>query len=38
MNERVCEPSPNTVSGSPFSAWRMKVGIARPSVSRMRGP
>ena len=37
-NERVCEPSPKTVSGSPVSAWVMKAGIARPSFSRMRGP
>ena len=29
---------PNTVSGSWRRAWRTKVGIARPSVSRMRGP
>ena len=31
-------PSPNTVSGLPASAWRTKVGIARPSWARMRGP
>ena len=29
---RVCEPSPNTVSGLSVSAWRRKVGTARPSL------
>ena len=32
---RVCEPSPNTVTGLPPSAWRRKVGIARPSFARI---
>jgi dTDP-glucose 4,6-dehydratase len=27
-----------TVIGLPVSAWRRKVGIARPSLGRMRGP
>ena len=35
---RVCEPSPNTVTGLPSSDWRKKVGIARPSFARIRGP
>jgi hypothetical protein len=35
---RVWEPSPNTVSGLSSSAWRRKVGTARPSLGRMRGP
>jgi hypothetical protein len=30
-SERVCRPSPVTVSGSPASACRTKVGTARPS-------
>ena len=38
VKERVWEPSPYTVSGSLRSACRMKVGIARPSVSRIRLP
>ena len=37
-NERVWLPSPNTVTGCPQSAWVMKAGMARPSLSRMRGP
>jgi hypothetical protein len=36
--DRVCRPSPATVNGSPASACRTKVGIARPSSERMRGP
>ncbi len=36
--DRVCEPSPVIVIGSPVSAWRMNVGMARPSYGRMRGP
>ena len=36
--ERVCEPSPKTVTGVPPSAWVMNAGIARPSLIRMRGP
>ena len=35
---RVWEPSPNTVSGLSVSAWRRKVGMARPSCGRIRGP
>ena len=34
----VCDPSPKTVSGFSSSAWRMKVGMARPSCGRIRGP
>ena len=37
-NERVCEPSPKTVNGSPRSACVMKAGIARPSFSLIFGP
>ena len=38
MKERVCEPSPNTVSGAFVSAWVMNAGMARPSFSRCLGP
>ena len=38
QNERVWEPSPNTVTGRSASAWPMKAGMARPSLARMRGP
>jgi hypothetical protein len=36
--ERVWPPVPCTVIGSPRSAWLMKVGMARPSSGRIRGP
>src|SRR5213593_1268231 len=36
QKERVCEPSPNTVSGSLRNAWEMKAGTTRPSRMRMR--
>ncbi len=36
--ERVWLPSPATVSGSPASACVTKVGTARPSSGRIRGP
>ncbi len=38
QNERVWEPSPNTVTGRSVSAWLMNAGIARPSLGRIRGP
>src|SRR6185436_15457099 len=38
QNERVCFPSPNTVIGSPASAWGMNAGTTRPSRTRIRGP
>ena len=38
QNDRVCCPSPKTVIGRSCSAWRMNVGIARPSCGRIRGP
>jgi hypothetical protein len=38
QKDRVCAPSPKTVIGRSCSAWRRKVGIARPSCGRMRGP
>src|SRR5262249_4454163 len=37
-NERVWAPSPKTVMGTPVSAWLLNAGMARPSLSRMRGP
>ena len=37
-NERVCEPSPKTVSGRPASTCETNAGIARPSSTRMDGP
>jgi hypothetical protein len=36
--ERVCVPLPCSVIGWPRSAWVMKVGTARPSSGRIRGP
>ena len=38
QNDLVWEPSPNTVSGLPAIAWLRKVGTARPSLGRIRGP
>lgn len=38
VNERVWEPSPKTVRGSPASAWLMSEGTIRPSFARIRGP
>ena len=38
QNERVWDPSPKTVIGRSCSAWRRKVGMARPSCGRIRGP
>ena len=38
QKQRVCEPSPNTVSGLSASAWSRNVGTARPSLGRIRGP
>ena len=38
MNERVCEPSPKTVSGSLRSACVKNAGMARPSLRRIRVP
>ena len=35
---RVWLPSPKTVSGLSWSAWRRKVGIARPSWGLIRAP
>eukprot|EP00955_Chlamydomonas_euryale_P028842 304062-Chlamydomonas_euryale.AAC.11 len=37
-NERVCVPSPYTVSGLPDSACATKLDTTRPSSSAMRGP
>jgi hypothetical protein len=37
-SDRVCVPSPVTVTGSPRSAWQANVGTIRPSSGRMPGP
>jgi hypothetical protein len=36
--DRVCDPSPVTVTGSPRSAWQMNVGTIRPSSGRIPEP
>ena len=36
--EPAAADTPNTVTGFPSSAWRRNVGIARPSLARMRAP
>src|SRR5262249_23699501 len=36
--DRVCDPSPNTVSGPPPTPWVTNAGTARPALARMRGP
>jgi len=36
--DRVCEPSPYSVSESPRSACLMKLETTRPSSGSMRGP
>ena len=38
VKERDCVPSPNTVIGSPASAWRTKFGITMPYCPVCRGP
>ncbi len=38
QNDRVWLPSPNTVIGSPRSAWTRKLDTDRPSSTRMFGP
>jgi hypothetical protein len=37
-SDRVCDPFPATVTGSPRSAWQMNVGTIRPVSGRIPGP
>ena len=38
VKARDCVPSPNTVIGSPASAWRTKFGMTIPYCPVWRGP